>query len=48
MSDSADHDVRVFVWRIHIIASCIVATCSNFNKKKEIINKNGWQVGAQR
>ena len=40
MSESADHNIIVFVWRIDSIAMCIVAKYSTFNKKKDIVNKN--------
>ena len=45
--ESADHNMSVFVWRIHSIVICIVAKCRSFYKKNEIINKNVEKHGAK-
>ena len=36
MSESADYNISVYVWRIHSITICIVAKHSSFYKKKDI------------
>ena len=35
-----NHNIRVFVRRIHGIVICIVAYCSSFIKKKEVVDEN--------
>ena len=40
MPRSANHNIRVFVRKIYIIVIYIVAQCSSFNKRKEVVDKN--------
>ena len=47
MSESVDHNISVFVWGMHSIFFCMVATCSTFNKTKKIINENVWKQGVK-
>ena len=47
MPKSANHNIRVFVRRIHTIAICIVAECSSFNKSKEVADETVEKLTAQ-
>ena len=39
MPKSADHNIRIFVQRVHSIVICIVAECSSFNKTEEVFDE---------
>ena len=38
MSESVDHNISVFIWKIGIIVIYIITKCSSFNKRDH--NKN--------